>query len=99
MTDAAPARLLAIARREIAEAGVTTPLEAGSRSGRDAGGLAWVVHVTPYGGGGSTEGGFTRDAPAVTAHWIEVVVSWRDWYGPRRIVLSTVKLGGIDLAR
>lgn len=90
---------LDIARRELAEVGVTTPLEAGTRTGREPGGLSWQIVITPHIGGEGRSLSPSRPGDQPTPFRIDVSISWRDWYGPRVLGLTTIKLGGVDLAR
>lgn len=80
-------RALATARKLIETAGISWPLSAGVRSGRDAEGFAYEISVEPYRAGAS-------DADLVPlAHWVTVSVQPPTHRGlPRRsITLRALK--------
>ena len=86
---------LQIARQRLAEAGVTAPLETGTRGGRSEGGMSWVMTSLPVMSDTEEE----LQGAAMPAFWLTVEVFWREWHGPARLHLRTVKLGSGDDAQ
>lgn len=87
---------LAIARSELAKAGIEWPLTAGHREGTYAGGYAFTVEATPR---PEPEGSaFDRavSGRAAPTYRVTVVVHWRGrgTHQAREVRLETIKLGG-----
>lgn len=92
--DRAEAATLAVLTAEslLAEAGITAPLSAGTRSGAARGGLRWTVETAPYDG----IGGDRRDRLPVRVFTVSVTVR-RDG-GGRPVTLTTLKTRPKDRA-
>ncbi len=85
------ARALAVARAELASAGIETPLAVGTRSGV-ADGVTWSSTIRSYEGVDAT--------PETAAYWVDVTARWRDrGSGARSIRLVTLKFGSPADAR
>lgn len=80
---------LAVARSELASAGIAYPIAEGERSGT-TNGVAWSTSLRPYELPDSL--GTNSDAPS--AYWVEVNAQWRgSGRGARSIRLVTLKAG------
>ena len=82
---------LAVAQRQLALAGIETPLEEGSSSGRAENGYDWSVDIRRYLPPGEPVG--ATSAP-VAAYWVDVTVRWREnaLRPARALSLRTIRL-------
>lgn len=80
---------LAVARAELAAAGIATPLEEGQRSGTGPRGTSWSTMISPY---ERPQAAFERD-DVVRLYWVRTEVEWRSSgvRVPRRLSLTTIK--------
>lgn len=86
---------LAVARSELASAGIAYPLTAGDRSGVTTG-ITWTTSLRPY--EPPAQAGFNFDSPS--AYWVEVEALWRERSaGARFIRLVTLKPGPSHVRR
>lgn len=85
---------LSIAKSRLAAVGTLIPFEPGQHSGTENG-VAWTLAISPY--ALHSDEGANNDEPTLRAFWATVAVDWRDRRnGPtRRLLLTTLKLGGI----
>lgn len=82
---------LAIAQRQLAVAGIETPLAAGTSEGRTEDGYTWVVEIRRYLPPGSEIG---VDTSPLVAFWVDVTVRWQDSVlrPERTLSLKTLRL-------
>lgn len=82
------ARMLEVAKTELARAGVETPLVEGTQSGRN-GSIDWTLSISPHHAGADAFGAFRKPR----AYWVAVEAHARG-RPPRR--LMTLKMDGAN---